>query len=157
LLLQTGIRAGELVALRLSDLELEPSGPSLTIAGVADRPGRRIALSDRARDALNAYLSQDRPGDANHVFLNRDGHSLSVRTVQQIVAELGKAAGVSVSARTLRDTYARMLWQETGDLALVAQRMGYRRPETAVKHIAPLRAVGPSTEVLEKRSAMAMG
>jgi integrase/recombinase XerC len=154
LLLQTGIRVGELAALRLGDVELGAEEASLTIRGVTDRPSRNVALSEIARDALLAYLGQDRLSQTGHVFLNRDGQSLSVRTVQQIVAELGKAAGVSVSARTLRDTYASMLWHETGDLTLVAQRMGYRRSETAVKHITPLIAAGPSTEVLAKRPAL---
>ena len=154
LLLQTGIRVRELVELRLSDLDLGPGHATITVRSAADRPSRRLELNEKARDALLAYLGQDRRSEAVTLFANRDGQPLSVRTAQQIVAELGKAAEVSVSSKTLRDTYARMLWQETGDLALLAQRLGYRRPETAVKHIMPLGAGGPSTEVLAKRPAL---
>jgi site-specific recombinase XerD len=153
LLMQTGIRARELVELRPGDLELGSGDARLTIRGRGGRPDRNIALEEKARDALQAYLSQDRPSGAVHVFLNREGEALSVRMVQEIVAELGKAAGISVSARILRDTHARELWQETGDLALVVQRMGYLRPETAVKHIAPLGQKGSSTEVPKERPA----
>jgi len=154
LLLQTGMRAVELVVLRPADLELEAGQAVLTIAGATVRPSRRLALGDIARDSLLAYLEQARPDEASHLFLNRDGEALSVRTIQQIVAGLGKAAGVGLTTGTLRDTYARMLWQQTGDLGLVAERMGYQRPETAVKHIMPLGVAGPTTEDLAQRPAL---
>ncbi|MFQ5854685.1 MAG: tyrosine-type recombinase/integrase [Anaerolineae bacterium] len=135
LLLQTGIRAGELINLQLADIDLSEDHGTLTVRGQGKRPARRIPLNQAARDALRAYLDQPRPTGASHLFLGREGKPLSIRSVQQIVDSLGKAAELEISVKTLRNTYARLLWQETRDLGLLTERMGYRKVETALKHI----------------------
>lgn len=148
LLLQTGIRVSELVQLRLADIYLREDRGSLTIHSQGKRLERQLPLNEAARRALCAYLDQPRPSDASHLFLSRGGEPLSIRAVQQIVASLGKAAGLEISAKTFRDTYARFLWQDTGDLGLLTKRLGHRRLETALKYISPLPAAGSATEVL---------
>jgi integrase/recombinase XerD len=137
LLLQTGIRVSELVHLQLVDIDLSERHSILTVRGQGKRPERRIPLNQAAQCALRAYLDQPRPAEGSHLFLSRDVGPLSIRSVQQIVANLGKAAGLEISVKTLRDTYARFLWQDTGDLGLLAERLGYRRIETALKYILP--------------------
>jgi integrase/recombinase XerD len=137
LLLQTGIRASELVHLQRADVDLLEGHGTLTIRGRIGRPERQLPLNETARSALCAYLDQPRPLQACYLFLGRDSQPLSVRSVQQIVADLGKAAGLDISARTLRDTYARCLWQDTGDLNLLVEYLGHKRPETALRYISP--------------------
>jgi site-specific recombinase XerD len=52
---------------------------------------------------------------------------LSARTVQRIVSRCAKEAGLKqVNAQLLRRTYAMNLFTETGDLALVAERLGHQ-------------------------------
>lgn len=68
-------------------------------------------------------------------MLGREGHPLSIRSVQQIVTSLGEAAGLEISAKTLRDTYARSLWQDTKDVGLLIERLGNKSPETALKYM----------------------
>jgi integrase/recombinase XerC/integrase/recombinase XerD len=153
-MLQTGIRVKELVGLQLSDLEMGTERATITVRPDAAGIARRLELSPQAQDALRAYLCRERRGESEALIVSRDGQPLSVRTVQQIVAELGKAAGLHISSKTLRNTFARRLWQATGNLALVAQRLGYRRPETAIKHIVPLVSAGPTTEDLAQRPAL---
>jgi site-specific recombinase XerD len=154
LLLQTGIRASEMVALRQHDLCLDENEGALMVRATGQRPDRRIPLNGAVRRALEEYLGDPRPAGSTFLFRGREGKPLSIRSVQQIVADLGAAAGLDVSSRMLRDTYARLLWQETGDLGLVAERLGYSRPETAVRHITPLETRGATTEVLEGRRAL---
>jgi len=138
LLLQAGIRIGELVQLQTVDIDLEQDPGTLTVCGQGKRPERRLPLNDAVRCALCAYLEQPRPAEACHVFLSQEGKPLSIRSVQRIVASLGETVGVEVSARTLRDTYAAHLWRDTGDLRLLTERLGHRRPEAALKYIAPV-------------------
>lgn len=152
LLLQTGIRVSELVHLRLADIDLDDDRSALTVGGQGKRPVRRIPLNQVAQRALRAYLDLPRPTGSSHLFLSREGKPLSIRSVQQIVASLGKAAGLNISAKTLRDTYAGFLWRDTGNLGLLTERLGHRRPETVLKYISPLLIVGSSTEVLEGRA-----
>jgi len=135
LLLQTGIRICELVRLRETDVLLREDGDVLNVQGWRKRSGRRLPLNETAASALRDYLSQPRPPNASHLFLSRDGGPLSARSVQRIVSELGKAAKMDISATILRDTYARSLWEKTGDLSLLIERLGYKRPETVLKYI----------------------
>jgi len=137
LLLQTGVRVSELIQLRLADIDLSEDYGILTIHGQGKRPERRLPLNEAARRALCAHLDQPRPSGASHLFLSREGKSLSIRSVQQIVASLGKAAGLEISPKTLRDTYATFLWRDTGDLGLLTERLGHKRPEVALKYILP--------------------
>jgi len=155
LLLQTGVRPSEMVDLRLADLDLDEEGGTMTVCAQGKRLGRRIPLNRATRRALDAHLAQPRPAEASHLFLTREGRPLSIRSVQQVVASLGKAAGLDVSARVLRDTYARSLWQDTRDLHLLTERLGHRRPEAALRYISPPSAEGSSTEVFERPSPSA--
>jgi len=154
LLLHTGIRVGEMVALRLDDVRLDEQRAALTVRAAGRRAARSVPLNDVVRCALEEYLGHPHPAGSTHLFRGREGRPLSVRAVQQIVADLASATGLDVSSKTLRDTHAHQLWQETGDLGLVAERLGYGRPETAVRHITPLSTGGPTTEVLEGRPAL---
>lgn len=147
LLLHSGIRVSELVELRLANIDLQDHHATLIIYGQENSRGRRIPLNEPARRAVYTYLEQPRPLQSAHVFLNREGsRPLSIRSVQRIVASLGEAAGLEVSARILRDTYAARLWRDTGDLGLLTERLGHRRPETALRYIAPLGTTGSTTE-----------
>lgn len=148
LLLQTGMRVSELVRLQLADIDVTGGRGSLTIRHHGDRPERRLPLREEAQCALRAYLEQRPQGGALHLFLSREGKPLSIRSVQQIVASIGKSARLSISARTLRDTYATLLWRDTGNLKLLAERLGHRRLETALKYLSPLPTTRPTPGVL---------
>jgi integrase/recombinase XerD len=142
LLLQAGIRISELVQLQLADMDLREHHGTLTIRDHGNRPERQLPLSEAARRALCAYLQQPRPVEATYVFLSREGKPLSIRSVQRIVAILGEAVALEISARTLRDTYATRVWRDTGDLNLLTERLGHKRPEAVLKYISPLPTTG---------------
>lgn len=152
LLLRTGIRVSELVDLHLNEVDLSPGRAAITVAGQGGRPERRLPLQEPERQLLEVYVqaqlrregigrqnagspTQDHPIVDLHLFRARDGSALSVRSVQQIVADLGRLAGLDITATTLRHTYAVSLWQTTGDLMLLATRLGHLRPETVLKYL----------------------
>jgi integrase len=131
----------------LADVDLGEHDGTLTIRDRWNRPGRQLPLNEAARRALCAYLREPRPAGTTHVFLNRQGKPLSIRSVQRIVAILGEVVGLEISTRTLRDTYAARLWRDTGDLGLLTERLGHKRPEAVLKYISPLARTGAATEV----------
>jgi len=136
-LLETGIRLGELASLRLSDVQLGAERAALIVReGKAGGP-RQIPLSRAASEAIEAYMEVRNPlPGVEHLFLTRDGKPLSMRAVQRILAVHSRAAGLkNVSANTLRNTHAKRLLENTGNLALVAKRLGHTRLETTVKYI----------------------
>lgn len=151
-LLYTGIRVSELAQLSVEDLRLgeaEDNRSTLTVVGRGRQVTRQLPLNEASRRAVEAYLQEPRSDSSSRLFLSRGGQPLSLRAVQQIVTGLGEEAGLELSARTLRNTYARTVWEQTGDLGLLVERLGHRRPESALKYIMPLRHTESSTEVLE--------
>jgi len=133
LLLATGIKVGELVDLRLSDIRLGEDGGELTVG--SDR--RCIPLDAATCAALRDYLRvrPASPGDGN-LFLSQEGRPISRRTVQRLVSAYAAEAGLKgVSPRVLRHTCAKSMLEETGDLATVARLLGHRSLETTARYL----------------------
>jgi integrase/recombinase XerC len=62
---------------------------------------------------------------AGWLFVNRRGQPLSVRSVQRLVSQYARVAGLEgVSARTLRHTFARRILEMDVDLVKVARMLG---------------------------------
>jgi len=138
IMLQTGIRVGELTRFRLADLELTEESGLLRVMGEDSSGGREIPLNSSVRKAVKAYLSERGESGSDHLFLSVKGEPLSVRSVQRLVGSYARAAGMEdVSTYTLRQTCGQQLLRDTGDLALVARLMGHRRLETAIKYVLP--------------------
>ena len=129
LLLHTGLRVGELVDLQKDDLVFDNPGIHLQVCDPRDRSNiRDLPVSNEARKALIDYL-QMRPNTAatNCFFLNQEGRPISKRTVQRIINDCAKTAGLSgVSAQSIRRTYALQLFSKTEDLTLVSKRLGHQ-------------------------------
>jgi integrase/recombinase XerD len=138
LLLHTGLRVNELVALRLDDVQFDHPGTRLMVKDGRGGETRRIPLGGQVRHALSEYLSS-RPDIAGetHLFLSREGRPLSARSVQRIVSTSARAAGLEgVSPQLLRRTYASHLLARTGDLALVSRRLGHQSLAATTRYIA---------------------
>jgi len=144
LLLHTGLRVNELVELRLDDVQFDYPGIHLVVGlpsrrGKDSRPGetRSVPLEGEARQALYDYLSvRPQIEDEDHLFLSREGRPLSVRSVQRIVSILGRSAGLEgVSPQALRRTFANHLLAATGNLALVAERLGQQDLAAAAQYV----------------------
>ena len=139
LLLQTGIKLGELTRLRLSDVQLQGDGEGSLLVGEGDgNKGRQVPLSSLACAALRDYL-RVRPPSASteNLFLSQEGSCISKRTVQRLIRVYTKAAALEdVSARVLRDTFAVSTLEDTEDLSLVARLLGHRCLETTAKYLA---------------------
>lgn len=138
LMLQTGIRVGELTKLKLSDVEWSGEKGSLMIRGEGTSEGRKIPLNRSARRALRSYLAGPERSRSDPLFLSVKGEPLSVRSVQRLVSGYAEAAGLQdISTYTLRQTCGQRLLRDTGDLSLVAKQMGHKRLESAVRYILP--------------------
>jgi site-specific recombinase XerD len=114
LLLDTGIRVGELCSLTLDKLALHKQQASLTVMGKG-RKERTIPFGDPARPdggptirALRRYLPERaRRARTAHVFISERGFGLSRNAVQELLRRLGQAAGVAnVHPHRMRHTFA---------------------------------------------------
>ena len=137
LLIQTGIKVGELTELQLADIEFTDSRGTLTVNGNGGNGHRRIPINASACLALQEYLRVRPPSPGvKHLFLSQEGNSISARTVQRLVNVYTRAAGLTgVSTHTLRLTFATSMLEETGDVATVANLLGHRGVKTTLRYI----------------------
>ena len=138
-LLGTGIRVSECVGINLSDIDLE----NCTLE--VDRKGakrQKIALSDEVIAALADYMEQranltpadERDTDA--LFLSERRRRMSVQTVEVLVHKYTTLIGTKehITPHKLRKTYGTELYNETGDIFLVAQALGHSDVNTTKQY-----------------------
>jgi len=128
LLLHTGIRVSEIIELKMDDLVFDNPGVHVRVARSRnDDDVRRLPLPGPASKALHQYLQVRPQHGSSHLFLSQNGRSISSRTVQRIVNNCARAAGLEdVSAQMLRRTFAHQLFTQTNSLELVSERLGHQ-------------------------------
>lgn len=135
LLTCTGLRVSEVVDLQKDDLLFENPGVQLQV-GQNPTTSRRVPVPTELVKTLVDYLQVRPQAGANHFFLNQDGGPISKRTVQRIVSDCAKTAGLpDVSAQVLRRTFALQLLDKTQDLALVSKRLGHQTPAITEQYL----------------------
>jgi site-specific recombinase XerD len=145
LLVEAGLRVSELIDLRIDDVIFEYPGVHLRVRDGRGNGIRRIPLPAELCRAIKDYLVvRPKTTAATHLFLTQEHQSLSARTVQRIVSRCAKTAQLAgVNAQLLRRTYAINLLNESGDLALVAERLGHQDSDITCRYLG---MEGASTE-----------
>lgn len=132
LLYGTGLRVGELVSLRCSDVG---PGRELRVVGKGRRE-RVVLLTRAARAALDDYLRRGRPALArpgvDALFVNGRGGPLGARSVQRRLREYAQRVlgGLRATPHTLRHTFATHLLDGGADLRVVQELLGHRSLQT---------------------------
>ncbi len=125
LLLDTGIRLGELVSLSVGDVDLAEG--RCRVMGKGSRE-RVVPLGGRSRRALRVSLVSRGPLAAEDpLFVGRRGARLTSRAVQLLVRRLGRAAGFSgrCSPHVLRHSFARAFLTNGGDVFSLQRILGH--------------------------------
>ena len=130
LLLVTGVRVGELTALRLEDVD--PVGGRLKIFGKGSRERTVFVTDVRLREELRRYVaarhgSGSRPA-ASSLLVDERRRTLSAARIRRAIAGLARLAGVSrhVTPHMLRHTAATMLLESGTDIRFVQRLLGHR-------------------------------
>lgn len=133
--LSTGLRAGELVALRDENLDFSVAGGVVHVREGKGGKDRDIEFAPRLKDLLRDWLrARDALVETDVVFPTEDGTEMTTRNLGALVKKAAREAGVSevdrVSPHTLRHTFATELLRETGNLRLVQQTLGHASSKT---------------------------
>lgn len=142
LFLGSGIRISELVGIDINDLDFVNNTFSVTRKGGYQDI---LAFGEEVRRALLDYLLQREAiepclGHENALFLSIQRKRLTVRAIENLVKKYAKIAVPlkKISPHKLRSTYGTMLYQESGDIYLVADVLGHKDVNTTKKHYAAL-------------------
>jgi integrase/recombinase XerC len=142
LLLQTGLRVGEVSTLRMADITLHERTGSVRVRDGKGHKEREVPLNATARRALRQCL-EHRPHLAAEapVFLSGRNTPLPVRSMQAIIARLAQRAHIEripVSAHTLRHTFAlNFLRANPGKLVELASLLGHDSLDTTAVYTRP--------------------
>ena len=142
LMLQAGLRVGEVTALTHADLTLKTRAGTVCVRDGKGRKAREVPLNTTVRRAVQDYLAtQPAASTRIPIFRSKRGTSLAVRSAQAVVARLAKEAGIeriAVSAQTLRHTFARhYLQQHPGKLRELADVLGHESLDTTAVYTKP--------------------
>lgn len=127
LLFSTGIRIGELVALNVSDVDLERG--QIQITGRATR-SRAVTLSAEALvGALVQYLElrSERTLDTEALFVGRSGTRLTIYSIENIFKKHVRLAEIKrhITPHSLRHTMAALLVSSGTDIREVQEILGH--------------------------------
>ena len=140
LLLGTGIRVSECVGIDFDDLDFDTNGLRIHRKGGYNTI---VYFPDEVRDALINYIEQRKQlipeeGSENALFLSLQNKRITVRAVEKLVKKY--AANVTtlkkITPHKLRSTFGTNLYQESGDIYLVADVLGHKDVNTTRKHYA---------------------
>lgn len=149
LLLQTGIRIGELARLSLDDTQVSKN--LIKISPYQSQPSREVPLNQAAKKALIRYLKQRTKSKNTTLFLTKTGNSFLVRNIRSAINRYFKMAGIKNSrVNDLRHTF--IVQQLSAGLALVtvSQIVGHKRISTTEKYLSLVEEKGKERIKLEE-------
>ncbi|MBQ6498137.1 MAG: tyrosine recombinase [Bacilli bacterium] len=128
MLYATGVRVGELVSIKVKDIDF--SNKNILILGKGNKE-RFVQFGEYCEDILNEYLSDGRhtlnSKDSDYLFLNNNGGKLTERGVRFILDKLIKQTGINknISPHMIRHSFATHLLNEGCDLLTVQKLLGH--------------------------------
>lgn len=110
LILQTGLRIGELINLQYQDIEINERSGELKVIDGKGHKARVVPLNSVARRAMISYLeSRVNLEDNSPVFLSKRNDTPTARAIQKVISNLATKANINrikVTPHTLRHTFA---------------------------------------------------
>jgi site-specific recombinase XerD len=132
LMLQTGVRIGEVANLRLEDIKDE----EIVIRAYESQPERLVPLNDPAKQLLNAYLKIRPNAQTNHVFVTKTGRPLLVRNIRSAIDRYFKEAGIEdAKVNDLRNTFIAHQLRSGVDIVTVSKIAGHKRLSTTEHYL----------------------
>lgn len=142
LLLGTGIRVSECVGLDVEDIDFKNNGIKVTRKGGNEMV---VYFGSEVEKALKKYLEVREgitplAGHEHALFYSAQRRRIGVQAVENLVKKYAREVTTTkkITPHKLRSTYGTALYQETGDIYLVADVLGHRDVNTTKKHYAAL-------------------
>ncbi len=142
LLLGTGIRVSECVGLDIGDVDFRNNGIRIIRKGGSESI---VYFGEEVEKALKDYIEQRKSiipqeGEENALFYSTQRRRMGVQAVENMVKKYARQITTTkkITPHKLRSTYGTALYQETGDIYLVADVLGHKDVNTTKKHYAAM-------------------
>ena len=142
LLLGTGIRVSECVGLDIEDVDFKNNAVKVTRKGGNEM---FVYFGDEVEHALKNYIEVRKgitpvSGHEHALFYSTQRKRMGVLAVENLVKKYAREITTTkkITPHKLRSTYGTALYQETGDIYLVADVLGHKDVNTTKKHYAAI-------------------
>ena len=124
ILLQTGMKIGELAGLRVEDI----NDSIIHIRDYGKTPGRNIPLNKAVKRAVDEYVKIRPQSKNDHLFITRTGHPLLIRNIRQIIARCFREVEITgATVNDLRNTFIAHQLRQGASLEYIARLVGHKR------------------------------
>jgi site-specific recombinase XerD len=132
LMLRAGLRVGEVVRLKVSDVLTPPTAhqPAHVRVYGKGQKERMVLLTVDAYAVLQAWLYQRPASPHDTVFLNERSQPLSSSGIEWLLQGYGQSIGLAVTPHQLRHTFARQLTEGGMPLTSLSKLMGHAQVST---------------------------
>lgn len=134
LLLQTGVRIGELAKLRVEDVNLTEG--TIHVPQFEDTRERIIPLNRPAQEAVIKYL-EIRPKSPSHaLFITKTGRPLLIRNIRTAIDRYFRIGGIKeAKVNDLRHTWVAHQLQSGVPMTMVSKLAGHKRLSTTERYL----------------------
>lgn len=144
-LLQTGIRIGELANLRVEDV----SDNSLHIRQYEGHEAREVPLNRRAKDALKRYMTTRANTEDQHLFVTKTGRPFLVRNIRDAIERYFKKAGIeNVKINDLRHTFVAHHLKHGVSLIFLSKTLGHKRLSSTERYLQYIKDIKPGESTI---------
>ncbi len=153
ILLQTGIRIGELAGLSLEDIRQSKDGKIdfLYIKAAGSHPSRKVPLNKSAKKALDDYISVRPETEDDTIFVTKNGRPLLVRNIRTAIDKSFEKSGIkNAKVNDLRNTFIAHHLANGVGLPTVSKLVGHKRLSTTEKYLNIIPTVGKEERNLKE-------
>jgi len=144
LLLQTGMRIGELARLELEDVKEN----QLRIEAYESQPERMVVLNPSAKKALDRWLDFRPKTKTKNVFITKTGRPFLIRNIRTIINRYFRQASIKdATVNDLRHTFIAHQLSNGASVVLIQKLVGHKRLSTTEKYLG---LINPSPEAKVK-------
>lgn len=137
LLLQTGIRIGELASLKVDDISFShDTQPGELQVANAGKMNRLVPLNKSSENALKRYLEVRPQVKERTLFVTKTGRPLLVRNIRTAIDRYFRLAGIKdAKVNDLRHTFVAHHLKAGTSLVLISKIAGHKRLSTTEKYL----------------------
>ncbi|PJA12898.1 hypothetical protein COX64_03950 [Candidatus Dojkabacteria bacterium CG_4_10_14_0_2_um_filter_Dojkabacteria_WS6_41_15] len=154
LLLQTGLRIGELQRLSTEDIRVTPLGHRyLHIQTFGSHAMRNVPLNETAYQSIQDYLRM-RPTTAvgvKSIFITKSGNAIPIRNMRSAIKRAFSRAGIkNATVNDIRNTFIAHHLANGVNVLTVAKIVGHKRISTTEKYLDVVKATEEAKDSLKE-------
>jgi site-specific recombinase XerD len=147
-LLQTGIRIGELATLTLDDIRSSKEGINyLYIKASGSHQARKVPINKSAKKAIDEYIDIRPETEEDTLYVTKNGRPLLVRNIRTTIDKAFEKAGIkNAKVNDLRNTFIAHHLSNGVSLVTVSKLVGHKRLSTTEKYLGLIENSKPEQE-----------